>query len=189
MISDKVCWAIDCAIRAHDGQWRKGGNDGPPYVVHCIEVMRRVSLRGFGEDVLCAAVLHDILEDTNTEFVTLRVMFGQDVANMVKDLTLREDEQGDWEKKLLSQCNHMQYTQYEGVRAIKIADKTANVLDLVTHPPSWPQEKKIRYVKDANKVVSSARAYTSLQVVRNMAEEYEKVASSTLHQLRLDFTQ
>ena len=66
----RVLDAIDLAARAHHGQLRKGPS-GAPYVVHPLRVMHNLVATGgvADADVLCAAALHDVLEDTDTPAV------------------------------------------------------------------------------------------------------------------------
>src|SRR5713101_942876 len=88
--------AVAFAARAHRSQLRKDGQT--PYVSHVFRaclVVRHV----FGIDdtrVLTAAVLHDTIEDTTTDYDDLREQFGDDVASWVamlsKDTRRREDE-------------------------------------------------------------------------------------------------
>ena len=53
--------AIEFATKAHEGQFRKGTRR--PYIVHPIEVADIVSTMTNDEEVICAAVLHDTIED------------------------------------------------------------------------------------------------------------------------------
>src|SRR5947207_1735380 len=105
--------AIAFAARAHQGQLRKDGRT--PYVSHVFRVCT-VLQNVFGATdprLLTAAVLHDTLEDTTTDFEDLQ-SFGADVARWVallsKDKRLPEDEreaayltglvQADWQVRL-----------------------------------------------------------------------------------------
>ena len=58
--------ALHIATTKHHGQFDKGGN---PYILHCLKVMHYT--RSDDEEVLCAAVLHDVIEDTDTTYVEL----------------------------------------------------------------------------------------------------------------------
>jgi (p)ppGpp synthase/HD superfamily hydrolase len=79
--------AIALAAREFEGRKDKGGS---PYILHCMYVMEQVS--HLGEDVMMAAVLHDVAEDTDITFQDLQDMgFSDTVVNMVDYLTHRED--------------------------------------------------------------------------------------------------
>ena len=58
--------AIEFATKAHEGQFRKGTRR--PYIVHPIEVADIVSAMTNDEEVICAAVLHDTIEDCRGMF-------------------------------------------------------------------------------------------------------------------------
>jgi guanosine-3',5'-bis(diphosphate) 3'-pyrophosphohydrolase len=59
--------AIVLAVNAHEGQYDRGGQ---PYVLHALKVMHY--LKSQDEELLCIAVLHDIVEDSNTTWQDLR---------------------------------------------------------------------------------------------------------------------
>ena len=74
--------AVEFATKAHEGQVRKGTRK--PYIVHPIEVAEIVRTMTSDEEVLCAAVLHDTIEDcTGVTEDILRSRFGERVAAMI----------------------------------------------------------------------------------------------------------
>lgn len=77
--------ALGFATHKHDGQLRKYTNE--PYIVHPVAVMEILKDIGFHESVLCAALLHDTVEDTNTTIQEIEEDFGILIARMVGDLT------------------------------------------------------------------------------------------------------
>ena len=79
---DMIDDAMDFAAKAHAGQFRKGTRR--PYIVHPIEVADIVSSMTKDEEVICAAVLHDTVEDCKgITFDILKLRFGARVADMV----------------------------------------------------------------------------------------------------------
>jgi (p)ppGpp synthase/HD superfamily hydrolase len=82
--------AVKLARSAHDGQQRK---DGSPFLVHPLEVAGLAWSAGADEEVIAAAVLHDILERTPTPPTLLHEQFGDRVARIV--LVLTQDERID----------------------------------------------------------------------------------------------
>lgn len=88
--------AISFAARAHDGQLRKDGRT--PYAAHPLRVMTILQqvFRVTDRETLAAAALHDVIEDTTTDFDDVEEHFGARVAGFVallsKDSRLREDE-------------------------------------------------------------------------------------------------
>jgi guanosine-3',5'-bis(diphosphate) 3'-pyrophosphohydrolase len=78
--------AIAFATAAHEGQKRKF--TGEPYIVHPLRVMSIVStVPRVTPEMVAAAVLHDVLEDTQTDLAELRRRFDHEVVQMVVELT------------------------------------------------------------------------------------------------------
>lgn len=77
--------ALAFAAEAHRNHRRKGASQ-EPYINHLIEVLDLVaSVEGGDMDVLIAALLHDVLEDTRTGYDELAAAFGERVARIVQD--------------------------------------------------------------------------------------------------------
>ena len=81
--SVKLQHAIEVAIEAHRDQKR---SNGTPYICHPMRVME--SVKGFGYETMCAAVLHDVIEDSSSfTLEDMRAAFGPNIADAVKILT------------------------------------------------------------------------------------------------------
>jgi (p)ppGpp synthase/HD superfamily hydrolase len=79
--------ALAFAAEAHRNHRRKGASQ-EPYINHLIEVLDLVaSVEGDDMDVLVAALLHDVLEDTRTGYDELAAVFGERVARIVQENT------------------------------------------------------------------------------------------------------
>lgn len=83
-ITPKIAQALDLATHYHQGQMRKGGG---PYITHPICVACIVAFCGGDEAMICASLLHDVVEDTPCEIGQIVELFGEDVANLVDALT------------------------------------------------------------------------------------------------------
>lgn len=79
--------ATSLAARAHRGQMRKDGHT--PYVAHCFRVAMIIrDIFGFDDEAtLCAALLHDTIEDTTVDYDEINEHFGTDVADLVAAMT------------------------------------------------------------------------------------------------------
>ena len=79
---DKITAAYLYAADLHEGQFR---NSGEPYIVHPVAVAEIVAALGLDTDSICAAFLHDTVEDCSdkTELATMEKRFGADVALLV----------------------------------------------------------------------------------------------------------
>lgn len=78
--------AFEKASAAHEGQVRNGSG-GLPYIEHPTAVAARLDDHGYGEEVIAAALLHDVVEDSETTVEELRGEFGERVAELVGALS------------------------------------------------------------------------------------------------------
>lgn len=118
--------ALDLAQHAHSGQLRK--DDGTPYVSHPVRVAEIISAAGFDDEVIAAALLHDVVEDTETSTIDIAMRFNDRVAELVAALS--DDESiRDWDRR---KAEHRERVERAGreATAIYIADKLANAHDL-----------------------------------------------------------
>jgi len=84
--SEVVGAALAAATEAHAGQVRNGSG-GKPYIEHPVAVAELLERHGFGERVLAAALLHDVVEDSETTVAELRERFGAEIAALVDALS------------------------------------------------------------------------------------------------------
>lgn len=110
----------------HGFQTRKGIEI--PYMTHLYEVMKRVLRYGVtDDDVLAAALLHDIIEDTPCGCLWLKEEFGDRVANIVVECS-RNEEDGYTREGKLKFLESFETKSWESI-IIKIADRRCNVND------------------------------------------------------------
>ena len=119
--------AYAMARLAHSGQLRR---DGSPYVTHCVAAADIAVDMGLDEDSIVAALLHDVIEDTQLSYQDIARQFGEPVANIVEGVTKltrvqytsKEDEQMENLRKML-----MAMAKDIRVILIKIADRLHNM--------------------------------------------------------------
>lgn len=146
--TDQVLWqrAFDLAKEMHAGQTRKGSR-GDPYLDHVFEVAELVYRANGNADVnlIVAAILHDVIEDSPTTREDLTRLFNTDVSDLVVELT---DEEGISEAdRWQAQIDHAPFISSRA-KIIKTADKISNLRELFYDPPTnWPLEKQKAYVK------------------------------------------
>lgn len=87
--------AIRIAAVAHKAQIRKG--DGLPYIIHPVAVAMRLARQGFPDAVVAAALVHDVLEDTDYPEAKMREEVGEEVVAIVKAVT--NDGALPWDEK------------------------------------------------------------------------------------------
>ena len=162
-----VAYAAD----KHRNQRRKDA-EASPYINHPIALANVLANEGgiVNMDVLCAAVLHDILEDiptTKEEFEALeadmRSQFGDAITDIVREVTDDKDLNKDVRKQL--QIDHAPHISIEA-KMVKLADKISNLRDIISSPPAnWELERKQDYFKWADNVVAGLRG-TNIKLER-----------------------
>lgn len=118
--------AIAFATRAHAGQYRKGTRI--PYIVHPMEVAAIVAGMTEDIDVICAAVLHDVMEDCDISYRCLEQEFGNKVAVLVAMES--EDKNKSWQERKQHTIDFLKYEATKEMKMIALADKLANIRSL-----------------------------------------------------------
>ena len=151
----RVAHALDFACRKHATQRRKGEGQ-EPYVNHLAEVARLVAEATAGTDanLVIAALLHDAVEDQGVEREEIATVFGEDVAELVMEVT--DDKRIPKADRKRLQVEHAARISRRA-RVLKIADKTSNLRSMQHSPPAWPLARKQRYFAWARAVVAGAR--------------------------------
>ncbi len=112
---------------AHASQIRKV--DGSPYVVHPTVVAITVASHGFGEAAIAAALVHDVLEDTEITEQQLADELGDEVLQIVRAVT--EDKSLAWEERKAAYVHSIQSASDEA-KAVSLADKIHNVRSILS---------------------------------------------------------
>jgi guanosine-3',5'-bis(diphosphate) 3'-pyrophosphohydrolase len=151
------------AARKHRDQRRKD-KSASPYINHPIALAEVLSGAGGvrNADVLAAALLHDTLEDTKTTRAELRAAFGRRIAKIVEEVTDNKRLPKQRRKQLqVERAAHIS----KSAKLVKLADKIANLSDIVTNPPAgWSLQRKREYFDWAKRVIDQVRgANTNLE--------------------------
>ena len=121
--------AIIFATRAHSGTFRKGTNI--PYIVHPIEAAAIVATLTDDPDVIAAAVLHDVVEDTDATVDEIRFFFNDHIAKLVEaESENKRRELPPQETWMLRKMETLEFLRNEADREAKIlalADKLSNM--------------------------------------------------------------
>jgi GTP pyrophosphokinase len=129
---DKIKQAYVFAAKLHEGQFRVSGE---PYILHPVAVAENVAQLGMDTDSICAALLHDTVEDCGTlvDLQTIAHQFGGDVAMLVDGLTkLMHIPFEDKEEEHMENLRKMFLAMSKDVRVIfiKLCDRLHNMRTL-----------------------------------------------------------
>ena len=148
--------ALAFAAHKHRDQRRKDIN-GSPYINHPIALASVLSNEGgvTEETVLCAALLHDTVEDTETAPAELAEQFGKTIAGIVMEVTDDKSLPREIRKRL--QIEHAAHASHQA-KLVKLADKIANLRDIASSlPADWDSTRKKEYFNWAKQVVDQIR--------------------------------
>ena len=140
----------------HRNQRRKD-LEASPYINHPIEVVDIMWRIGQIRHIptLAAAVLHDTIEDTSATPDEIRSLFGDDVLNLVLEVT--DDKALSKPVRKQMQIEHTPLIS-DSAKQIKLADKICNVYDLSHSPPKdWSRPRLKEYLDWSEKVVAGLR--------------------------------
>ena len=145
--SKKIMKAYEYANNAHNGQLRMSGE---PYIIHPTEVAYIITTLELDDDAICAALLHDVFEDTDLTKEEVEKEFGEEVAEMVEGVTKlgnlaaqtfidkREEQVENYRKFFMAMAKDIR------VLMIKLADRLHNMRTL----KHLADERKIANAKE-----------------------------------------
>lgn len=148
--------AISFAAEKHKDQRRKDA-EASPYINHPISLANILANEGgvINIDVLCAAILHDTIEDTETTEQELIDSFGCDIASIVMEVS--DDKSLPKEERKRLQIEHAPHSSY-AAKLVKLADKISNLRDILESPPAdWDVDRKRKYFEWSGEVCNGLR--------------------------------
>ena len=144
---DLIDRAVEYARNKHSHQTRK---DGSPYIIHPLAVAEIVSEMGLDTDAILGALLHDCIEDTDSTFDEIAMLFGETVAELVDGVTkLTRADFSTKEEAQMENLRKMFMAMSKDIRVvlIKIADRLHNMRTMQYQSPE-KQVKKCRETMD-----------------------------------------
>lgn len=165
--------AYEIAREAHEGQYRRSGE---PYIIHPVQVAKILYELGMDSESMIAALLHDVVEDTELTKEDVKKEFGEDVAELVEGVTklgkvplfTKEEQQAENVRKML-----MAMSQDIRVIIIKLADRIHNMRTLAFMRPHKRREK-------AQETLEIYAPIAHRLGIRGVKEELEDLAISYL---------
>ncbi len=176
MDSYQILKAAVYAADKHKYQRRKGFNQ-IPYINHPLKVALLLSECGeTDETLLLAAILHDVVEDTDSTYEEILAEFGREVAELVKEVT--DDKELPYAIRKELQIKGAPNLS-DLAKKLKIADKICNVRDITNYPLDWSTERKLSYLDWAQEVVNGCREQN--QKLEEMFDETIESGVEKLH--------
>lgn len=151
----RIITAMDLAKRAHGTQVRK--YTGEPYITHPFSVAGLVKSVTDDDDMMIAAILHDVVEDTDVAIDTIGGIFGGRVKNLVADLTdISKPSDGNRRTRKDMDLRHTQFASRDA-KTIKLADLIDNTKTIVAFDQDFAKvymrekQRLLEVLTDGNK--------------------------------------
>ena len=159
--------AIDLAVSAHNGQMRRSGEE---YVCHPLHVACILVEIGMDSDAVVAALLHDVVEDTDIELAEISRRFGADVASLVDGVTkitqmsfsTREEQQAENVRKML-----LAMSKDVRVMIIKLADRLHNMRT----SDGWDPQKQRDKAKETMDIYAPLAHRLGIRTIKEELED------------------
>jgi guanosine-3',5'-bis(diphosphate) 3'-pyrophosphohydrolase len=171
--------ALAFAAHKHRDQRRKNVA-ASPYINHPIALANVLVNEGNVDEsqVLCAAILHDTVEDTETSLDEIAERFGPEIASIVGEVT--DDKSLPKTRRKALQVEHAPHLSH-AAKLVKLADKICNVRDVADDPPAnWPTERRIEYFEWCKRVIDGLRG-THPVLERKFDEAYREGLARVRH--------
>jgi GTP diphosphokinase / guanosine-3',5'-bis(diphosphate) 3'-diphosphatase len=165
--ADAIERAFDLGVTAHTGQKRKSGE---PYFVHPVRVATMLAQLGLDGAGVTAALLHDVVEDTETTVYELTEAFGREVATIVDGVTKlgkvpylsRQEQQAESFRKML-----LAMSQDIRVLLVKLIDRLDNMRTL----EHMPRDKQERISRETMQIYAPLAGRLGIEVVHRELQE------------------
>ncbi|MBQ7862620.1 MAG: bifunctional (p)ppGpp synthetase/guanosine-3',5'-bis(diphosphate) 3'-pyrophosphohydrolase [Clostridia bacterium] len=177
---EKIKKAYAIACEAHANQKRRSGE---PYIIHPVAVAKILADMGMDAESVCAALLHDVVEDTETTSEEIREQFGESIEQLVDGVTKlgqiplsasKEEQQSENVRKMF-----LAMSRDIRVIIIKLADRVHNMRTLMHMP-----EEKRRY--KARETLEIYAPIAHRLGIRAFKDELEDLAISYLDPVAYD---
>ena len=174
-MNSELLSALKFAADQHRDQRRKGAHQAP-YINHIIEVVETLAHVGkvTDDNILIAAALHDVVEDTAIKPEEIAQKFGAKVARIVAEVT--DDKSLPKPTRKQKQIEHAPHLSTEA-KHIKLADKISNIREVGVDPgEGWDKQRRLDYVAWGESVINAG--------LRGVNADLEKLFDQTVMQTR-----
>ena len=155
---ESVKRAFELAEKLHAGQKRK---DGQPYVVHVVSVAYILESLNFDSDTICAALLHDVIEDCGATVEELKLEFGSVVAGIVDAVSAITPEDYIFDDDLFDDENNLKASvenkTFEKLLSMGMRNRLAFIIKLADRLHNLSTLGPFNYAKQLEKVKETER--------------------------------
>jgi GTP diphosphokinase / guanosine-3',5'-bis(diphosphate) 3'-diphosphatase len=164
----RVHRAYEVAQVAHSGQTR---DEGTPYIVHPVRVAVSLvdELRLYSPTLICSALLHDVIEDSDVTREDVGQMFGEQIAEIVWLLTKLE------EVSLSQYLASIEAAAHTGAPIVKLCDRLDNLRSIARSPKL---EKKRRLIRTTEELYVPLAARTNSYLHDELRRSLERARSN-----------
>lgn len=188
--------AARLAIEAHHDTERRG--KGFPYIIHPMEAAAIVATITNDQELLAAAILHDVVEDTDVDVSQIREQFGDRVATLVQHETAPLDENISWRQKKQTQVDQLASTDRDG-KIVAIGDKLSNLRAIAAdyrivgdnlwsrfHAPNGKKDIEWYYRELASALFELSETLAFQEFVTLLDQTFGPMDFSEAHRVNLD---
>ncbi len=182
--TDMIFVAYRVAKAAHKNQLRKSGE---PYIIHPVQIAYIASELSMDSVAICAALLHDVIEDTPYTYDDIVTLFGKDVAEIVEGVTkLKKIKYLNHQEEQVENLRKMFFAMSKDIRVviIKLIDRLHNMRTL----DFQPQDKQLQVAKETLDVYAPLAHRLGISRIKSELEDlslkyldpvaYEEIAES-----------
>ena len=166
----RVQHAYEIAQVAHSGQRR---DEGTPYIVHPVRVAVSLvdELNLYSPTLVCSALLHDVIEDSDVTREDIERMFDEEIAEIVWLLTKLE------EVSLREYLGRIEAAAHTGAPIVKLCDRLDNMRSVIDTPKL---EKKRRYIRTTEEFFLPLAARTNQYLHSELRRTLDEARSQVL---------
>jgi (p)ppGpp synthase/HD superfamily hydrolase len=166
----RVHRAYEVAQNAHSGQTR---DEGTPYIVHPVRVAVSLvdELGLYSPTLICSALLHDVIEDSDVTREDVERMFDEEIAEVVWLLTKLEDV------TLRDYLACIEAAAHTGAPIVKLCDRLDNMRSVIDTPRL---EKKHRYIRTTEELFLPLAARTNQYLHRELQRSLDEARSHVM---------